>query len=92
MLAPALGTLLVVITTDAEISAPDLQTCLQKAHRADFDRIDSMAACPRTTRCSRSPRGPPAPSSDLNDFTTNLARVCWSLEAAAHRRCRRRQP
>ena len=41
MLAPSLATMLVVITTDAEISAPDLQTCLQKATALTFDRIDS---------------------------------------------------
>ena len=41
MLAPALATMLVVLTTDAAASAADLDTALRSATAATFDRIDS---------------------------------------------------
>lgn len=41
MLAPALATMLVVITTDAMTSAEDLDVALREATRTTFDRIDS---------------------------------------------------
>jgi glutamate N-acetyltransferase/amino-acid N-acetyltransferase len=41
MLAPALATMLVVITTDAVTSAEDLDAALREATRTTFDRIDS---------------------------------------------------
>ncbi|MDN5716502.1 MAG: bifunctional glutamate N-acetyltransferase/amino-acid acetyltransferase ArgJ [Janibacter sp.] len=41
MLAPALATMLVVITTDAGTSAEDLDAALREATRTTFDRIDS---------------------------------------------------
>ena len=40
MLAPALATMLVVVTTDADVSAPDLSTALTGATATSFDRID----------------------------------------------------
>jgi glutamate N-acetyltransferase/amino-acid N-acetyltransferase len=41
MLAPALATMLVVITTDAEADAPDCERALRAATRVTFDRLDS---------------------------------------------------
>ncbi|MFF8841879.1 bifunctional glutamate N-acetyltransferase/amino-acid acetyltransferase ArgJ [Streptomyces sp. NPDC015127] len=41
MLAPGLATMLVVLTTDAEVSAPDLDSALREAVRTTFDRVDS---------------------------------------------------
>lgn len=41
MLAPALATMLVVITTDAEASADELDQALRAATRVSFDRLDS---------------------------------------------------
>ena len=41
MLAPALATMLVVITTDAVVPAADLDTALRAATRVSFDRLDS---------------------------------------------------
>ncbi|MFD7286321.1 bifunctional glutamate N-acetyltransferase/amino-acid acetyltransferase ArgJ [Streptomyces sp. NPDC059863] len=41
MLAPGLATMLVVLTTDADIEAPDLDTALRAATRTTFDRVDS---------------------------------------------------
>jgi glutamate N-acetyltransferase/amino-acid N-acetyltransferase len=41
MLAPALATMLVVVTTDAVAKSADLDTALRAATRTTFDRIDS---------------------------------------------------
>lgn len=41
MLAPGLATMLVVLTTDAEVEAPALDDALRSATRTTFDRVDS---------------------------------------------------
>ncbi len=41
MLAPGLATMLVVLTTDADLEAPALDRALRAATRTTFDRIDS---------------------------------------------------
>ena len=41
MLAPGLATMLVVLTTDAEVDAATLDAALRQATRVTFDRIDS---------------------------------------------------
>ncbi|WP_329458720.1 bifunctional glutamate N-acetyltransferase/amino-acid acetyltransferase ArgJ [Streptomyces sp. NBC_01497] len=41
MLAPGLATMLVVLTTDADVEAPSLDRALREATRTTFDRVDS---------------------------------------------------
>lgn len=41
MLAPGLATMLVVLTTDADVPAPRLDAALREATRTTFDRVDS---------------------------------------------------
>ncbi|MEU3054199.1 bifunctional glutamate N-acetyltransferase/amino-acid acetyltransferase ArgJ [Streptomyces griseus] len=41
MLAPGLATMLVVLTTDADMEAPALDAALREATRTTFDRVDS---------------------------------------------------
>ncbi len=41
MLAPGLATMLVVLTTDADLEAPALDRALRAATRVTFDRVDS---------------------------------------------------
>ena len=41
MLAPGLATMLVVLTTDASLSAADLDAALRESTRVSFDRLDS---------------------------------------------------
>ncbi|MFH9267250.1 bifunctional glutamate N-acetyltransferase/amino-acid acetyltransferase ArgJ [Streptomyces sp. NPDC017546] len=41
MLAPGLATMLVVLTTDADVPAPALDAALREATRTTFDRVDS---------------------------------------------------
>ncbi len=92
MLAPALATMLVVITTDAEVSAAELQTCLAKATSLTFGRIDSDGCMSTNDTVLALASGASGTIPDLDDFTTNLARVSWSLarqligdaEGAAH--------
>ena len=50
MLAPGLATMLVVITTDAALDSPALDSALRTATRVSFDRWTRTAACRRTTR------------------------------------------
>ncbi|WP_326794917.1 bifunctional glutamate N-acetyltransferase/amino-acid acetyltransferase ArgJ [Streptomyces sp. NBC_01808] len=44
MLAPGLATMLVVLTTDADVPAADLDAALRAATRTTFDRVDSDGA------------------------------------------------
>lgn len=44
MLAPGLATMLVVLTTDADVPADELDTALRAATRTTFDRVDSDGA------------------------------------------------
>ncbi len=41
MLAPALATMLVVLTTDADLSAAQLDAALREAVQTTFDRLDT---------------------------------------------------
>ncbi|WP_329122697.1 bifunctional glutamate N-acetyltransferase/amino-acid acetyltransferase ArgJ [Streptomyces sp. NBC_01353] len=41
MLAPGLATMLVVLTTDADVAAKDLDTALRQSTKVTFDRVDS---------------------------------------------------
>ncbi|MGW7228033.1 bifunctional glutamate N-acetyltransferase/amino-acid acetyltransferase ArgJ [Streptomyces cyaneofuscatus] len=41
MLAPGLATMLVVLTTDADVATPELDAALRDATRTTFDRVDS---------------------------------------------------
>src|SRR5690606_36101785 len=41
MLAPGLATMLVVLTTDADLDASELDRALREATRVSFDRLDS---------------------------------------------------
>ncbi|WP_040795592.1 bifunctional glutamate N-acetyltransferase/amino-acid acetyltransferase ArgJ [Nocardia higoensis] len=45
MMAPSLATMLVVLTTDAAVSAEALDSALRKATRLTFDRLDVDGSC-----------------------------------------------
>jgi len=79
MLAPALATMLVVITTDAVIESADLDAALRTATGLTFDRIDSDGCMSTndTVLCLASGASGVAP--DLGQFTTRLTQVCWDL-------------
>jgi glutamate N-acetyltransferase / amino-acid N-acetyltransferase len=79
MLAPQLATMLVVLTTDADVPAVDLDSALRAATRVSFDRLDSdgcMSTNDTVTVMASAASGI-APS--LPDFTAALTRACTDL-------------
>lgn len=79
MLAPQLATMLVVITTDAEVDAADLDTALPAATRVSFDRLDSDGCMSTNDTVSVMANGASGVRPDLADFTAALTEVCVSL-------------
>jgi len=79
MLAPALATMLCVLTTDADLDAAGLDAALRAATRATFDRLDTDG-CMSTNDtvlllASGAAGARPAPG----DFTRVLTEVCADL-------------
>jgi len=79
MLAPALATMLVVITTDAEISVADAQIALREATSVSFDRIDSDGCMSTNDTVLLMANGVSGTSPSLDDFTQTLTQVCTDL-------------
>ncbi len=79
MLAPALATMLVVITTDAVIS-PDLaDSALRSATSVSFDRIDSDGCMSTNDTVLLMASGASGISPSDDTFTSALTEVCSSL-------------
>jgi glutamate N-acetyltransferase / amino-acid N-acetyltransferase len=79
MLAPALATMLVVLTTDAVVDPADADAALRAATRVTFDRVDSdgcMSTSDTVLLMSSGASGVPA---DRDALTDALAQVCASL-------------
>jgi glutamate N-acetyltransferase/amino-acid N-acetyltransferase len=79
MLAPGLATMLVVLTTDADVPADELDKALRVATRVTFDRLDSDG-CMSTNDtvlllCSGASGVRPDPAA----FTSTLTDVCADL-------------
>ncbi|WP_436700972.1 bifunctional glutamate N-acetyltransferase/amino-acid acetyltransferase ArgJ [Nocardioides sp. BYT-33-1] len=79
MLAPALATMLVVITTDAVVPAADLDTALRAATRVSFDRLDSDGCQSTNDTVTVMASGASGLTPSLADFTAALTEVCSSL-------------
>ena len=79
MLAPGLATMLVVITTDAELSAPDLDRALRAATRVSFDRLDSDGCMSTNDQVTLMASGASGVSPDLDEFTAVLTDACLDL-------------
>jgi glutamate N-acetyltransferase/amino-acid N-acetyltransferase len=92
MLAPALATMLVVLTTDAAVSAPDLDAALRSATGATLDRIDSDGCMSTNDTVVVLASGASGVQVDGTELTQALTAVCSSLarqliadaEGAAH--------
>lgn len=92
MLAPALATMLVVLTTDAVVSAPDLDAVLRSAAEATFDRIDSDGCMSTNDTVVVLASGASGIPVDRAGLMSALTAVCSSLarqliadaEGAAH--------
>lgn len=79
MLAPALATMLVVLTTDAVVDPDDADAALRAATRTTFDRVDSdgcMSTSDTVLLMSSGASGLPA---DRDALTGALTEVCASL-------------
>ncbi len=92
MLAPALATMLVVLTTDAVVSPEDLDAALRRATAGSFDRIDSDACMSTNDTVVVLASGASRERVGLDALTEALAAVCSDLarqliadaEGAAH--------
>jgi len=79
MLAPALATMLVVITTDAVVPAAGLDAALRAATRVSFDRLDSDGCQSTNDTVTLMASGASGVTPDLAAFTAALTEVCRSL-------------
>ncbi|GAA4164227.1 bifunctional glutamate N-acetyltransferase/amino-acid acetyltransferase ArgJ [Gryllotalpicola daejeonensis] len=79
MLAPGLATMLVVITTDAELSSAQLDRALRAATRVTFDRLDSDGAMSTNDTVALLGSGASGVTADEAEFTAALTEVCQSL-------------
>lgn len=79
MLAPGLATMLVVITTDAELTSEELDTALRRATRVSFDRLDSDGCMSTNDQVTLLASGASGIRPDLDLFAAALTDVCVDL-------------
>ncbi|MGO4958364.1 bifunctional glutamate N-acetyltransferase/amino-acid acetyltransferase ArgJ [Luteococcus sp. Sow4_B9] len=79
MLAPALATMLVVLTTDADIKPLALDRALRQATGVSFDRVDSDGCQSTNDTVVLMSSGASGQAPDPEEFTTALAAVCRDL-------------
>lgn len=79
MLAPALATMLVVITTDAELDSSELNSALLEATRTTFNRLDSDGCMSTNDQVTLLASGASRVRPTLNEFTEALTEVCADL-------------
>lgn len=79
MLAPGLATMLVVLTTDADLTSAELDAALREATRTTFDRIDSDGCMSTNDTVALLCSGASGVRPDLEIFTMSLRSVCYSL-------------
>ncbi|HXS62270.1 MAG TPA: bifunctional glutamate N-acetyltransferase/amino-acid acetyltransferase ArgJ [Streptosporangiaceae bacterium] len=79
MLAPALATMLVVLTTDADLSASELDKALHGAVRTSFDRLDSDGCMSTNDTVLLLASGASGVQPDPEEFGALLATACDDL-------------
>lgn len=79
MLAPALATMLVVLTTDAQVDPGGCRTALQGATRTTFDRVDSDGCMSTSDTVVLLASGASGVLPDYVQFADAVRRVCASL-------------
>ncbi len=79
MLAPALATMLVVLTTDADLTSAELDAALRSATAVTFDRLDSDGCMSTNDTVLLMASGASGVKPDKRDFTRALTEVCADL-------------
>jgi len=79
MLAPALATMLVVITTDAVVPAAELDKALRASTRVSFDRLDSDGCQSTNDTVTVMASGASGVTPSVEEFTAALTEVCTGL-------------
>ena len=79
MLAPGLATMLVFITTDAEVESDDLNRALRHATSLTFDRIDSDGCMSTNDTVIAMANGASGKRPNFEAFTGTVTEVCADL-------------
>ncbi len=79
MLAPGLATMLVVVTTDADLTAAEADTALRAATRVSFDRLDSDGCMSTNDQVTLLASGASGIRPEGDAFAQALADVCRDL-------------
>ncbi|MDJ0345030.1 bifunctional glutamate N-acetyltransferase/amino-acid acetyltransferase ArgJ [Streptomyces sp. H10-C2] len=79
MLAPGLATMLVVLTTDADLDAATLDTALRAATRTTFDRADSDGCMSTNDTVLLLASGASEVTPGYDDFAAAVEQVCADL-------------
>lgn len=79
MLAPSLATMLVVLTTDADLSPAELDHALRSATRVSFDRLDSDGCMSTNDTVALLASGASGVTPTLAEFEAALSTACLDL-------------
>ncbi|MGW2785534.1 bifunctional glutamate N-acetyltransferase/amino-acid acetyltransferase ArgJ [Streptomyces populi] len=79
MLAPGLATMLVVLTTDADVDSADLDRALRAATRTTFDRVDSDGCMSTNDTVLLLASGASGVTPDQAEFAEAVRAVCDDL-------------
>jgi glutamate N-acetyltransferase/amino-acid N-acetyltransferase len=79
MLAPALATMLVVVTTDADVDAATCDKALRDATGSTFDRLDSDGCMSTNDTVLLMASGASGIAPDVSEFAAALSEVCHDL-------------
>jgi glutamate N-acetyltransferase/amino-acid N-acetyltransferase len=79
MLAPGLATMLVVITTDADLDSAALDRSLRAATHVTFDRLDSDGCMSTNDQVTLMASGASGIVPDADEFTAALVELCDDL-------------
>ena len=85
MLAPGLATMLVVLTTDADLEAIEADAALRKATHVSFDRLDSDGCMSTNDQVTLLANGASGVKPDLEAFAAALAELCGELAGKLQR-------
>jgi glutamate N-acetyltransferase/amino-acid N-acetyltransferase len=79
MIAPALATMLCVLTTDADLTSAELDSALRSATAVTFDRLDTDGCMSTNDTVLLMASGASGVKPDRKDFTRALTEVCADL-------------